>query len=273
MLSQPDNQRDSYSSRGQTDLADPLICLTRHLSCLSNSTHPSSAEHDSPCSENPGETCCLQVWGLEARVAALSFGCLSSDTVLLSFCAVLFHCPFVSQWDPCFIYLVSPLWLNAGPTDRSHLSIFANENWGKWHILHHFFSGQSLSSAAELEKVKITTLGNCVVYLIHFFTLGSVIESMKYVRVILHLSLSSQFHSLPSCVLGAWPQWIAWAGSFTLSAGFYWVWPVGDTSSRSKNRRKDELEYKYFWVHWAPGALLPPCALPHFGVVRASCWC
>lgn len=33
------------------------------------------------------------------------------------------------------------------------------------------YSWQSLSSAAELEKVKITTLGKCVVHLIYFFTL------------------------------------------------------------------------------------------------------
>lgn len=54
MLSQPDDQCDSHSSRDQTDLADPLMCLTRHLSCLSNSTHPSRAERDPPVQKTLG---------------------------------------------------------------------------------------------------------------------------------------------------------------------------------------------------------------------------
>lgn len=114
---------------------------TRLARCFSS--HPTARQgwNKLPCSERPGETRCLLVWGLEPCVRCCAFPWM----LIALRGSIIFLCgsvsPVCSCLDSGFIYLVSPLGLNVGPkyTNESHPSIFTDGNWGKLHVFYHFF--------------------------------------------------------------------------------------------------------------------------------------
>ena len=161
MLPQPGHQPVSHPSRSQTDLLADLILL-------SNFTHPSRARLR--YSEKPEEACRLLVWGLEECVVALFIGC-SSLHIISCFSVGLSRSPFVSWWDSCFIYTLFLLCDEMQGLHMEVVHLYSLMKIGGNFTSFITCSWQSLSSAAEQEKVKITTLGKCVVHLIYFFTL------------------------------------------------------------------------------------------------------
>lgn len=170
---------------------------------------------------------------------AIFIGCPSYHIVWLPFCVCLAHFPFVT-WMGFLLHISWFSSVTKGPTYGSH-HLYLLIKIGGNYTLFITSSWQSLSSAAELDKVEITTLGQMCGLSNPF--VNSPIGNGECENVCYLFSICPPPPNLflPRCVWGGWPLWITSAGLLCFTFWFQWVWPVGDTSRRYKNKEEREV--------------------------------